>query len=510
MIFGPHLSSVLRLLLASEHRADLVAAQRSLEGQDSFNGLLELGKVLLCAGKVKPARAALSRAEGLASDPADLALTGAYRLLSDLADYGACREWAPGSLPLELARKWSFLAWTIERDCWRRGLRALPTAVEQEVWFVTEIAPLPNELASASAEEEVRPIWARLAKANERLSQEDARREVAIGTGIVNLIALRLAERRSDAWQMATRTVEQYRAAGDGLGAGLFAMLVNELETTGRTVPEVSDFCAGDAMDVSRAVMDALEEVPLPPPPSDSQTVLQGQSLARAIFEEVGWPLGVAAAQVQTASWITRARPADSAAVEIQQLIEARDTFERVGDDAGKYLVQCRIIATSVEQNFPLEPLLQGARKIGFWGRKLGSVSFALGLGYFMVAVARSWRRHRDLACALRALNVANALFDALEAPVALADAAMEEADLLASGWESSQAVPPLQRALDKYIEAITTLGIPEPGYLDAWQRLRRRVAQASALLSATAGHECVKQTRQKLIQLNIMPGMTV
>lgn len=512
MIFGPHLSSVLRLLLPSEHRVDLAAAQASFEGQDSPKALLELGKVLLCAGKVKQARAVLSRAEALTSDPGEMALTGAYRLLSDLADYGASREWAPGSLPLELARRWSFSAWTIERDSCRTRLHTLPTAVEQEVWFVTEIVPIPNELPSVSTEDEVRLIWARLRKANERLSQEDFRREVAIGTGIVKVIALRLADQRSAAREIAIRSVEQYRRTGDGLGAGLFALLVDELKTTSRTVPEVIDLYAGDAADLNRTTMEALEEGPLPQRQPDWQALLQGRSPARTIFEESGWALGVAAALVQIASWITRAKPADSPpTLEIQQLIEAKDIFDRVGDDAGKYLVQCRMIAIGVEQNSPLEALLRGAREIGVWGRNLGSVSFALGLGYFILAVARSWRRRGNLAFASRALNVANALFDALEAPVAEADAAMEEADFLASEWESSQAVPSLQRALDKYIEAITALGVPTPGYLAAWQRLRSRVAQAAAaLLSATTGYQSLAKTQQKVSELNIMPRMTV
>jgi hypothetical protein len=499
-------------LLPSEHRADLAAAEASLEGQNSPAALLALGKVLLCAGKTKRARDVLSRAEGSAVVRTDVALAGAYRLLSELAEFGACREWAPGNVPLELARRWSDSGWAIERDSWERQLQGLPTAAVQEAWFITQIASLPNELPSASSPDEARSLWARLVRASEQSSAADSRREITLGTRIVELNAMRLVDRRTEAREIATGHAEQCRAADDGLEAGLFSLLVNDLATTSRTVPEVIDLYAGDSAGFPRTTMDLLEEGPLPDLPSDWDTLLQGQSVARTLFEESGWPYGVAAAQVHAATWITRAKPegADTAALEILQLNEALAGFGRAGDDAGKRLVQCRLIATGVEENFPLEGLTHGAHEIGVWGREVGSLSFALGLGYFLLAAARSWRRRGNLACALRALRLATVVFDELEATVASADAAMEEADILAINWESAQALPSLQRALNKYIEAIVAMGVPEPGFLDAWQRLRRRIAHASAaLLSSCGSHESIACTRQRLVDLNIMPGMT-
>ena len=229
------------------------------------------------------------------------------------------------------------------------------------------------------------------------------------------------------------------------------------------------DLCAGDCADLSRSVLEQLEEGPLPQLPPDPKSVLMGEHPGRTTLEGVEWWLGVAAARVHSASWITRVKPADAPSTfELNQLVEARKSFERASDDAGVRLVDCRLLAVSVEQNFPFEEQDLGTmRGIGTWGRTSGSLSFALGLGYFFLAIVRYWRRRGDLAPALRALALANALFEALEAPVAIADAAMEEAALLTEGWEAAQAMASLERALDRYIEALGN-GYVQGGYPDA------------------------------------------
>jgi hypothetical protein len=106
---------------------------------------------------------------------------------------------------------------------------------------------------------------------------------------------------------------------------------------------------------------------------------------------------------------------------------------------------------------------------------------------------------------------MAKALFDGLQATVASADAAVEEAELLAAAWESSQGIPSMQRAFDGYAGAITAMALSDPGHLAAWQQLRGRVAQTGAmLLTWYAGHDAFARTRQRLLKLNIMPGMTL
>ncbi|NWF81631.1 MAG: hypothetical protein HXY37_16545, partial [Chloroflexi bacterium] len=216
-------------------------------------------------------------------------------------------------------------------------------------------------------------------------------------------------------------------------------------------------------------------------------------------------------ALVLAASWITRAKPADvTATFEIQHLGEAKSAFQRAADDAGTQLVQCRLLAAFIEQNYPFMQSLQVARDIGVWGRTIGSFSFALGLGFLLLASGRRWQRRGDFASALRAIELAAALFEGLQAPVASADAAMEEAELLAAGWESMQGIHALQRAFDAYAAAISAMGLPQPGYLAAWQELRGRLAQTGALLLAWgAGRPAFDRTRQRLLELSILPGMS-
>lgn len=511
MIFGPYISSILRLLLPPEHQADLAAAEVALGNAASSDGRLVLGKVLLCAGKVKQARNVLHTAEATASDATTRALAGGYRLLADFADFGVCRDWGAGP-PLEVARRWSLGAWDSQRHLWSMHLPPLPTPVAHEVWFVTQIAPLPNELASAPTPDETRPLYGRMVQALQRLEAGELPQVFAIGTLLVHTLMLRLLHMHPPAQQSAVRGIEYCRAAGSAVGEGLFALLADDIATTTRTTPEVLDLYAGDVRSLRRSSLDALEEGPLPQRPADWTPVFHGQSDARTMLESQGWHIGVGAALVLAASWITRAKPADvTATFEIQRLTEAKSAFQRAADDAGTQLVQCRLLAAGIEQNFPfMENNLQAARDIGVWGREIGSFSFALGLGFLLLAFGRRWQRRSDFASALRAIELAAALFEGLQAPVASADAAMEEAELLAAGWESMQGIPALQRAFDAYAAAISTMGLPEPGYLAAWQQLRGRLAQTGALLlSWSAGRPAFDRARQRLLDLNILPGMS-
>lgn len=377
---------------------------------------------------------------------------------------------------------------------------------------MTQIAPVLNELALAAKPDETKPIYGRLVRASERLSLGELSEQIAIGILLVNTLVLRLVDQRPDALRVAAQGIEFCRAAGHAVGAGLFALLSDDLATTSRTVPEVLDLFASDARGLSRSLLDGLEEGPLPDPPDDWSSFADGKSAARTIFESQGWHIGVGAAQIVSASWVTRAKPADvPASLEIQLLIDAKSAFQLATDEAGTQLILCRLLAIGVEQNFPQEEKwLQTAREIGVWGRTTGSLSFALGLGLMLLAVARRWRRLGDLTCALKAVHLAEALFGGLQALVANADAATEEAELFTVGWESSQAIPSWQRALEGYCEAITTMGPPEPGYGDARQRLRERVAETGAnLLTLYAGHAEFARTRQRLLELNVLPGMT-
>lgn len=508
MIFGPYLSSVLRLLLPAEQRVDLDAADTALTTRPSPDASLLLGRVLLCRGRIKRAREVLAQAAASQESAADIALAGAYELLAELAEFGACRDWGPRGIPLEVTRRWSLSGWVLRRDAWSRQLPRLPDAVAQEAWFVSEIVSLPAEVASAASPDAVRPIWGRLSAALERVNAGTLRPELTLGVLLVFGEALRLVDQRPDALDTAGKVMAQARAAGDRVGEALCALLMNGLATTSRTVPEVMDLFAGDTARMRRVVMEALEEGPLPPLPSDVKVIFEGRSTARTLFEQIDWPIGLATAQVQAASWITRAKPPDVVATfELMQLTEALKGFTKAHDDAGVQLVQCRLLAVAVEQNHPLEGPLQRARDIGTWGRESGSFSFALGLGFFLLAITRWWRRRQNLACAMRAISLATALFDALEAPVASAEAAMEEADLLATNWEATQAVPALQHAFDGFVGAFTAMGTPQGGYLQPWQQLRQRIAYAGTTLAAVSGSpRAVARVQEQFTALK-MPG---
>ena len=75
-------------------------------------------------------------------------------------------------------------------------------------------------------------------------------------------------------------------------------------------------------------------------------------------------------------------------------------------------------------------------------------------------------------------------MFEGLEAPAACADAAFEEAALLAAGWESTSAVPSLVRAYGTYRQLLTEGDAPllEPDLVDARRRLRNRLARCAIL----------------------------
>jgi hypothetical protein len=288
---------------------------------------------------------------------------------------------------------------------------------------------------------------------------------------------------------------------------GLFLLLRFELATSTRTTPEVMGLHAGDTIGLSRGSLEALEEGPLPAAHlKDLEDVLSGENPVKTYFERVDWPLGLATAHMQSASWITRVKPNPLAVFELEQIMPALEGFRRAGDDAGVRLAQCRIMATAVDENNPLGHFIPSAGEIGVWGRDVGSFAFALGLGYFQLAVARRWRRRNNVAAAVLALTLASAIFEGLDAPVALADVAMEEADLVAANWEASEAAPLYQVALDRYVGVLLAMGIPRDEFLAAFMKLRQRALHASAhLAAAAAGRDTVARIRQQLIAAKIL-----
>jgi hypothetical protein len=509
VILGPYITSVLRLLLPSEFQRDLAAAEQSLQGAEDPESLLQLGKVLLCAGKVKLARERFNRANEAGVDPSQRALVEAYRVLADFADFGACREWGPGRPPLDIALRWSLSGWSVERDFWYPRLPALPTPVHDEIWFVTQIAPLPNELASADGAGEIEVLRTRLREAMQRFGAEGLPAELAIGVLAVHVVAsVRFVDGRTEAPLVAVQGAELCRGAGHTVGEALFGLLGHELSTTASTVPEALDLFAGEASELRRTTLSYLEEAREAAPRSAGAQPLDWGG-TRSNFEASGWDLGLGAGLVLEASWMNRVKPKDATATfEIKALVEAKAAFKRAGDTSGCQLVDCHLLVLGIEQNHPMPEALATANRLGSWGRTEGSTSFALGLGLLLMAVGRRWQRRGYPERALNAVRLARAVFEDLEAPAAGADAAFEEAEVMASGWESAYAVPSLFTAFEASRQLLTEPGLPDPDYLAAWQRLRSRFARTALyLLACSANHPAaVERTWSQLMEVGVLP----
>jgi hypothetical protein len=504
VILGPSIGSVLRLLLPPELWHDLAAAERSLQDAADPASRLQLGKVLLCAGKVKRAREVLARAN--AADPGQRGLVEAYMWLTELADFGACREWGPGPPPLELSLTWSCAEWARGRDDWYGRLPTLPPQVRDEVWFVTQIAPLPTELASATDPNESKPLYGRMIDALQRVDAGELEPPLAIGVFATQVVLTRLLDERSEARKAVATGVQLCLESGHKIGAAMFGLLAHELSTANCTVASALDLYAGDASELRRAVLATLEERP----PLEGATWPLDWDVTRNEFEATGWDLGIGAGLVVDASWTSRLKPAGApAALELEALMKAKEAFERAGDDAGCRLVECHLLAVSVEQNYTFAGgSYEVAERLGSWGRTVGSTSFALALGLLLLAVARRWQRRGDPGRALEAVRLGRAVFEGLAAPAACSDARFEEATLLAAAWESGFAVPSLVWAFDGYRQLLAEREaiLLESGFIDARYRLRNRLARCAALLLACSAQypAAVARIRSQLVDLGI------
>jgi hypothetical protein len=507
VILGPSITSVLRLLLPRDLPHDLAAAQRSLQGAAEPASLLQLGKVLLCAGKVKLARDALARADPV--DPGPRALVDAYRRLTELADFGACRDWGPGPPPLDLSLTWSCAAWARERDDWYTRLPALPPSVRDEIWFVTQVASLPIELASARDPEESKPIFGRMVDALERVDAGGLELPLAIGVLATQVALARVIDERSEAQKGVLIGVQLCRDSGHEVGAALFGLLAHELSTANCTVSAALDLYAGDASELRRPVLSMLEERP----PLEGATWPLDWQETRARFESTGWDLGIGAGLVVEASWTSRVKPADApAALELEALANAREAFERAGDDAGCRIVECHSLAVSVEQSYTFASGRQDvAERLGSWGRTVGSTSFALALGLVLLAVGRRWQRRGDPGRALEAVRHGRAVFEGLAAPAACADAGFEEAELIAAAWERGSAVPSLVGAFDGYRQLLAEREamLLASGFIDARSSLRNRLARSAAVLLAASAQypAAVGRIRTQVVEAGIALG---
>lgn len=510
MILGPYLTSALRLLLPPEFQRDLAAAERSLQSADDPARLLQLGKVLLCAGKVKPAREALNRANSMTidQDASQKALVGAYRLLVELADFGACRDWGPARPPLELARRWSLTGWRIERDAWFRGLPRLPALVHDEVWLVTQIAPLVNELAAATAPTEIEGLQARLTEASRRLEAGELPDWILIGMLATRAAVTMVYNDWAEAERLVAVATQRCRELGHGLGEALFNLFGHELSTTRSTVPAALDLYAADPSAVPRTLLALTEDArEATPRPMAGRFVDWGTT--RDALEANGWDVGVAAGLVMEASWTNRAKPRDMpATLEIQALVNAKTAFERAGDDTGRQLVDCHLCILGLEQNYPMQEYLAIANHLGRWGKEVGSTSFTVALGLLLLAIERRWQRRGHPERALHAVRLARAVFEGLDAPAACADAAFQEAEVLEAVWEPASAAPSLSRAFEGYRRLLTDTGPPDPGNLEAWWQARNRLARAAARQLASATNlAAVERTRDQLTELGALSG---
>jgi hypothetical protein len=509
VILGPYITSVLRLLLPAEFQRDLGEAERALQGDEQPESLLQLGKVLLCAGKIKLAREVLARATAVTADEdaSCHALVRAYQLLTELADFGACREWGPAPPPLELALRWSLTRWGAERDAWYRRLPTLPSSVHSEVWFVTQIAPFANEYAAAYDPAQLELLRARIREAGRRLGARELTETIAIGVAAAHVAGARLADDWAEAERAVAVGIELCREAGHGIGEALFGLFGHELSTTRFTVPAAFDLFAADASLLRRTELAWLEDDrEAAPRPMAGRLV--DWSASRDGFEGGDWDLGVGAGLVMEASWTNRVKPPDMPApLEIQALVDAKAAFERAGDDAGRQLVDCHLCVLGLEQNYPMRERLATATRLGTWGRTRGSTSFALALGLVLLAVGRRWQRHGYPERALYAVRMARAVFEGLDAPAACADSTFTEAELLTAAWEHAYATPSLSQAIDRYERLLTDTGTPDPEYLGAWWNLRNQFARAAAHQLASGGNlAAVERTRSRLKQLDAMP----
>jgi hypothetical protein len=100
-------------------------------------------------------------------------------------------------MPLELAWRWSSKKWVFDRDLWWEQIPQLSESVEQEVWFVAQVASLPLEVTFATSSKEVQLILIRAKRTLMRVMRGELSTAILIGVLLVHLLAHRFGGLKS-------------------------------------------------------------------------------------------------------------------------------------------------------------------------------------------------------------------------------------------------------------------------------------------------------------------------
>lgn len=167
---------------------------------------------------------------------------------------------------------------------------------------------------------------------------------------------------------------------------------------------------------------------------------------AHELFDEVNSPRGVASAYIRKSYCAVL----DSRWNEGKQYaLIAFDRFRAVKDAYGQNVAQLHVVLASIGESPLIDPSSM-AFPIGEWGIGCGSYSVAVSLGRLLLRVASQYWlvRNGRIMEALGCCRAARGLFEALKAPLGIADALFSESQVLSFCGARHEEITLLQDAL--------------------------------------------------------------
>ena len=303
------------------------------------------------------------------------------------------------------------------------------------------------------------------------------------------------ARRPEERQSFLDRSRRQYEALGDWAGVGICWMLLGDILAAPFTTPLYGNLPVEDVRDVSSAISEELLELSRAATDAQVPAARAAYAQARTYFSRAVAPRGLASLDLREAYLEDLTSNSEAASALARR---AADLFGTLGDHCNAHLARIHEVRYRIHLNpFEFDPI--PVREAGEWGRREGSVSWALGLGLLLTATGRNWlQEHGDGDRSITCYRHAQVLYEALGAEVNVAQTLADRAEVHRLMGETDACISLSVQAIDKYADCRGRLPAIRP---DMQQRLIRLIESLYWLYAGVVDADGMARAASRLRQ---------
>lgn len=254
--------------------------------------------------------------------------------------------------------------------------------------------------------------------------------------------------------QFLQRALAGYQSGDDPAGVAACYMMWGDWLSAPFSTPLVWNFAIQDGATEGSNLSWTLEEAEFDHQNLDETNALGAFQEAERLFRTAGAPRGLAAIEIRY-GYLAFLRGDYQAAVRHAQ--QAGVLFQETGDWAGYWLAEAHRLMAQIGTGH-WNDLQDTAQVIGKWGKREGSFSYTLGLGFLLCRFGRYCLvREADFEKALASYRLAEKLFRSLGATINAAQSYFDQGDVYNLIGDHNAALTIQEQALDLYQEAMDT-----------------------------------------------------